>query len=401
MKFIRFFLALFTIGIIISSCQKDLAFETGNALGTLTKDASGDCAPILVNGAYKSNVVLDATNYADVQVNITELGAYTIKTDTVNGYSFTATGNTGITGLNTIRLIGTGKPLVVGFDVFTVKFGTSTCQFNVIVNTGTGGGGTGTAAFTLGNTAGNCSSTVTGTFTQGATSLGNFVDVAVTVQTAGTYTISTSTINGVSFAGTGSLTATSTSIRLYAIGSPQNPGPTFTYPIIISGTNNCSFNIAVLPSGGGGGGGLDSIVANIDNVYYSFLVGDTAQLDNTSFPGYNGIAIFGYKDATQIEGMGLVIGKAGSAITSGTYTLNQFPSVYIGATFSNAIDDYSAQSDFNIPSIPQTPGFSITVTSITTTRVIGTFSGRLYDNGGSGTGFKTVTNGKFSVTIYP
>ena len=49
----------------------------------------------------------------------------------------------------------------------------------------------------------------------------------------------------------------------------------------------------------------------------------------------------------------------------------------------------------------QEEGFSIIITSITSTKVVGTFAGRLLDNSGVGPGFKTVTSGVFSVTIYP
>ena len=49
----------------------------------------------------------------------------------------------------------------------------------------------------------------------------------------------------------------------------------------------------------------------------------------------------------------------------------------------------------------QEGGFSIIITSITSNKVVGTFAGKLLDNSGVGPGFKTVTSGVFSVTIYP
>ena len=49
----------------------------------------------------------------------------------------------------------------------------------------------------------------------------------------------------------------------------------------------------------------------------------------------------------------------------------------------------------------QEEGFSIIITSITSTKVVGIFAGRLLDNSGVWPGFKTVTSGVFSVTIYP
>ena len=49
----------------------------------------------------------------------------------------------------------------------------------------------------------------------------------------------------------------------------------------------------------------------------------------------------------------------------------------------------------------QEEGFSIIITSITSTNVVETFAGGLLNNPGAGTGFKTLTSGVFSDTIYP
>ena len=80
------------------------------------------------------------------------------------------------------------------------------------------------------------------------------------------------------------------------------------------------------------------------------------------------------------------------------YTVNQFPGAVVGALYSGATFDYAAQTD---PlNSNQIPGFTITLTSLTATRVKGTFTGRMFENQGAGPGFKDVTNGKFNVTIY-
>ena len=49
----------------------------------------------------------------------------------------------------------------------------------------------------------------------------------------------------------------------------------------------------------------------------------------------------------------------------------------------------------------QAGGFSIIIISITSNKVVGTFAGKLLDNSGVWPGFKTLTSGVFSVTIYP
>src|SRR5205085_8566321 len=99
----------------IASCQKELDFETDvNAHGSLKSNTAGDCLPSTINGIYQQDSVLNSHNFIDVQVNLTSTGAFDIKSDTINGYSFHGTGNFDSTGLNTVRLFATGKPLVSG-----------------------------------------------------------------------------------------------------------------------------------------------------------------------------------------------------------------------------------------------------------------------------------------------
>jgi hypothetical protein len=240
MKFLRLLLILLASGVLFSSCQKELTGETGIATGTLVKDAAGDCTA-LVSGAYKKDTTLNASNYVDIQVNITEIGTYTITTDTLNGYYFRAEGAVALTGLNSIRLIGVGKPLAAGTDVFTVKFAGTICDINV--NVTSNGGGITASVFTLGSTAGACTSNPSGTYAQNlVTSAANTVSVAVSVQTAGSYTISTPVVNGVSFSGSGNLTTSSTSILLTANGGLPTAAGSFNYPLTI-GTSTCSFSI--------------------------------------------------------------------------------------------------------------------------------------------------------------
>jgi hypothetical protein len=253
MKLLRLLLPFLSLGIILSACQKDYSAESGTAKGNIVKDAAGDCAPILVNGAYVKDVVLGATNYADVQVNITQLGIYNIKSDTVNGYFFSGTGYAATEGLTTIRLTAIGKPVAAGLNLLTLKFDASTCVINVVV-TATGGGGGGTAAvFTLNGSPTACAaSTQTTNFFAGLpTTTANTVTVFANVLTAGTYSINTgiTPINGLTFIGAGTLPAgTNVPITLTASGTPTAAGATFTYPLAITTVpaSNCSFTLTVL-----------------------------------------------------------------------------------------------------------------------------------------------------------
>ncbi len=249
MKLLRLLLPFLSLGIVLTACQKDYSAESGTAKGNIVKDAAGDCMPITVTGAFVKDVLIGAgTNYADVQVNIIQLGTYNIKSDTVNGYSFSATGYASIEGLTTVRLIASGKPIAAGLDLLTLKFDGSICTISNTV-TATGGGGGGTAAvFTLNGSPTACAaSTQTGSYNVGlaTSSTSNTVTVFANVTTAGTYSISTALVNGVSFA-SGPLSFSSTGpnqqIILKANGGIPVLAGTNNYPIT-GAAGNCDFNV--------------------------------------------------------------------------------------------------------------------------------------------------------------
>lgn len=249
MKYLRSFLLFLSAAFIISSCQKELSFEEGTARGSLKK-ASGDCLGANQVGTFKKDTLLTAGNYVDIQVDIIQTGTYVIKTDTLNGYSFSATGIVAVEGVNTIRLLASGRPVAPALDVFTVKFDTTSCQINIVV-TGTGGGGGTAARFTLVGSPTTCTGvTQTNNFYANVpTNASNYVDIKVDVQSAGTYTIATPVINGVSFAATGVLTiGTNQNIRLLADGNaPTAAGSTFNYALTTPApsASNCGFNLTV------------------------------------------------------------------------------------------------------------------------------------------------------------
>ena len=114
-----------------SSCNFTVTVSTAGA-GTLG-GAPSACAPINVMGTYTVAVALDATNKVDVQVNVTTPGVFSISTNTVDGFSFSFSGNLATTGNQTVTLLGTGTPVNAGVQNFTVTLGASTCSFPVTV----------------------------------------------------------------------------------------------------------------------------------------------------------------------------------------------------------------------------------------------------------------------------
>lgn len=247
MKLLCSFMLFLATAFVISSCQKELSFEAGLAKGTLAKDALGDCMPITVTGSYQKDTLLKpTTNYVDVQVNITQTGSYSIKTDTLNGYSFSAAGVATVIGVNTVRLLASGRPVAPALDVFTVRYDTSVCQFDIVV-IGAGGGGGGTAAvYTLVGSPTACTgATQNGNYNVGLpTSASNTITINANVTIAGTYNINTGAlINGVSFSGAGTLAqGNGQIITLTANGGTPAVADTFSYPLN-NGTSNCSFDV--------------------------------------------------------------------------------------------------------------------------------------------------------------
>ena len=107
-----------------------------------------------------------------------------------------------------------------------------------------------TAVFSLGGSPSACTGfTLAGNYTAGmAVNSNNTVSVLVNVTTIGTYSISTNTVNGISFNKTDSFTSTgSQTVTLIAAGTPLASGD-FNFAVNNS-LGNCSFSISVLPAG--------------------------------------------------------------------------------------------------------------------------------------------------------
>lgn len=249
MKFLRLLLFILTTGILFTSCQKEFSAETGSAQGTLVKDAANNCTAA-VNGAYKKDTLITAANYVDVQVDFAQVGIYIINTDTVNGYYFRAAGAAAVTGLNTVRLFGTGKPIAVGTDIFKVHYGTSICEFSTNVTIGTGGGGTTTAVFTFPNAAACTGAVQTPNFFVGIPTIAavNTITLFVNVTQAGTYTLTTTPANGLTFMGSGTLAVGNNQpIVLGASGTPASPAGTinYTFSTTTPVASSCGFGLTV------------------------------------------------------------------------------------------------------------------------------------------------------------
>lgn len=126
---------LFLILMLIPSCSGDepASNDATNDNTPPTLNTLGDCSEIVLNGSFESNTILGDSEYVTVKVNVTEIGNYEIRTNTLNGYSFSANGNFSTLGITEVKLKGLGTPEKEQTDKFSISYGGKTCQFNVNV----------------------------------------------------------------------------------------------------------------------------------------------------------------------------------------------------------------------------------------------------------------------------
>ncbi len=384
MKIIRSLFLVFTAGIILLACQKEIKFDdNGISAGTLVKDASGACLPVTVNGVYKVDTALTADNFVDVKINATIPGTFDIKSDTVNGYSFRKAGSV-VFGANTIRLYASGKANIAGLNIFTIKYGTSVCTFSVTA----AGSSAGTAVYTLGGAPGNCTgASAGGTFTAGtALTPSNTITIQVNVTQLGTYGIGATTGNGFVFSGSGFFTTLGLqNVVLTGLGTPTFAGATTASITNLAAT--CKFLITVQAGTGGGGTGLGYYFQFNDGT--NLIAADTATVVALAIPNSGAVALS--VNAFSITGdtsFSIGVTTTGNPATGVTYNTSN---IGIPLTLFNLLNSTGQiyQADFSTPL--QNIAVKFSVIDAANKVVEGTFSGFAK----RGSNIATITNGKF------
>jgi hypothetical protein len=293
-----------------TNCTASVTTLAAGAAATFTLGgAGGTCTPATVNGTYTAGTILSATNTVALEVNVTAVGAYVINTTAVNGIQFAAAGVFTATGTQTVTLTGTGTPAVAGPFTYSATGGGATCSFAVTV-----GGGSTTAVYTLSGAPATCTGAVTnGTYTAGTPlTATNTVTINVNVTTAGSYSISTTTVNGISFAATGTFAGTGPqTVNLVGTGTPAAAGP-FNYPAT-GGGNTCTFSVT---AGGGGSAAAYTLSGAPGNctgatTNGTYTVGAALTAANTVTIGVNVTALGTYTINT-LTNNGIVFTKSGS-----------------------------------------------------------------------------------------
>ncbi|WP_430615340.1 hypothetical protein [Flavobacterium sp. JP2137] len=180
------------------------------------------CSAVVVNGIYKQGEFLNSSNTLNVPVSVTQAGTYEVTASTNNGYYFSAKGTFPTTGSYMLTLLGVGTPNT-GYDAgalgdevtLVLNNRVAACKPNVFVEKAS-------VDFAV-----LCANIQTaGNYFIGMNLYDTHkMQVEVNVSHTGFWSINTNVLNGYSFAGTGTFTATGPqTVQLSGTGKPVAAG---------------------------------------------------------------------------------------------------------------------------------------------------------------------------------
>ncbi len=126
----------------VSSCTFPITVVNAGTLATYVLESGfGNPNPCIytVSGAYTTNMALSDSNTVSMRVFVSEVGNFTIATNTVNGMTFSYTGAFTTTGTQYIILKGSGTPVKIETTTFTPEIvgphplGGEFCSFDINV----------------------------------------------------------------------------------------------------------------------------------------------------------------------------------------------------------------------------------------------------------------------------
>ena len=223
----------------ISTCKKEYSYEGGpGAVYNLT-GSPDECVNAIINGNYAADIPVDSLNNVQVTAEVTTAGNYTISTNTIDGITFSASGVFSDTGFYTITLKASGTPDSAG--IYQVQIlGNNGCSFPLEVK------GKPLADYVLSGNLNDCENPdIQGSYAEAMVlSAPNVVIVNVDVFTAGDYSITTDTADGIFFSASGTFAATGTQqVTLIGSGTPNAAG--LIYFKVNAGASECNFKIPI------------------------------------------------------------------------------------------------------------------------------------------------------------
>jgi hypothetical protein len=212
-----------------------------NFVAKASVDFSITCADIVASGAYNIGIPLTESNKLTVDVNVTSTGFWSMNTNTINGYSFLGQGTFTRTGAQKIELTGTGTPIASGTNSFNLSSNANTpasCS-NIPVDVAP-------VAYTM-----NCTTArQSGAYMQNVAlnSTSNTIMLPINVTATGATTISTNTVNGVSFS-SGPITLNKLGADTVLLKGSGTPLTGATTTLTVTGTPGtaatCSYDLTI------------------------------------------------------------------------------------------------------------------------------------------------------------
>lgn len=225
--------------LLLVTCAKEYSYEGGPLATYVIEGTPAECAPIILSGDYSAGVAAGLNNYVQVTADVTVSGAYNIFTITVDGISFSSTGNFTDTGKQVVTLYCIGTPNAAG--IFLVKIpGTNGCYFTLNVKDKV------PSSFVLSGNPDDCENPdISGRYAvDEKLTPEDTVVLNVNVTTPGTYNIKTDNVNGISFSASGYFFSTGNqTVTLTCSGEPNAPGRIFFN--VTADSSQCNFSIPI------------------------------------------------------------------------------------------------------------------------------------------------------------
>ena len=225
---------------LITTCTKEYSYEGGPPATFTLIGAPDECTEFTVNGNYFTGTATDQNNTVQVNVDVSSAGHYSLVTNAADGISFSASGTFTDTGFQPVVLQCTGTPDSVGTFTFTIP-GATGCYFSVTVIDKP------PADYVLSGSPNSCQTPIfNGSYVAlKALSSANTVTINVSVTSVGDYSITTDTINGISFSAEGTFTTTGDQqVILTGNGTPNGPG--LFYFNLNAPSSQCTFTLQVI-----------------------------------------------------------------------------------------------------------------------------------------------------------
>ena len=314
------FSALILFSLLLITCAKEYSYEGGPLAKYTIEGSPTECAPAKLSGNYYEGVAVDSSNNLQVTVDVTIAGSYNIFTIPVNGISFSSTGNFTDTGKQVVTLACKGTPDSAGNFVIKIP-GDNGCYFTLDVKNKV------TASYFLSGYPNDCGNpNLSGRYAVNSeTTSENIVTLHVNVVAPGTYNITTDTINGISFSGSGYFSSTGNqTVTLTCTGTPDAPGRVFFN--VFADSSQCNFSVPIesgspqavyVLESGMSAGNLYCTPQLINGGYFSGI-----SLDNTNTVNITAyVTVLGTYSIYTTKINGMIFGSSGTFTAIGRQTV--------------------------------------------------------------------------------